>query len=89
MAKSVTVSLNSIVANEYTSYSSICVKVNTNCLMALDLLKMIGEPSTQLMKEMGDEEKERIAKQIERLGESGLRKKTDTLEKATEDNEVG
>ena len=49
---------------------------------------MVGEPSTELMKQMGDEEKARTAKQIKQLGESGLKKKADILQKATEENEV-
>ena len=49
---------------------------------------MVGKPSTQLMKDMGEEEKARIAKQRETLGESGLKEKTVVLDKATEENEV-
>ena len=49
---------------------------------------MIGEPSTQLMKNMGDEEKARTANQVEQLGASGLKEKAGRLQKATEENEV-
>ena len=52
------------------------------------MLQIIGEPSKSLMEEMGKEEKERTAKQAESLGPDGLKKKTERLEKATEDNEV-
>jgi hypothetical protein len=40
------------------------------------------------MKEMGEEEKSRIAKQIEDLGESGLAEKERRLQNAVEENEV-
>ena len=56
--------------------------------MLIIMVQIVGEPSTQLMKDMGDEEKARIAKQIEKLGESGLKEKAVVLEKATEENEV-
>ena len=56
--------------------------------MAKSLLQIIGEPSVEKMKEMGDEEEARISKQVEELGESGLKEKAAILQKATEDNEV-
>lgn len=48
----------------------------------------MGEPSTDLMKEMGQSEKDRIQKQRESLGEEGLKKKAEILEEATDENEV-
>ncbi len=49
---------------------------------------MVGDPSTALMTELGDEVKARVAKRKEELGESGLKEKTNRIQKATEDNEV-
>ena len=40
------------------------------------------------MESMGQEEKDRVAKQREQLGEEGLDEKGDILEKATDENEV-
>jgi hypothetical protein len=40
------------------------------------------------MKEMGNEEKSRIAKQVEDLGKNGLIEMERRLEKAIEENEV-
>ena len=40
------------------------------------------------MEEMGESEKQRVKKQAEALGEEGLKKKAEELEKATEQNEV-
>lgn len=37
---------------------------------------------------MSAEEKERVAEQMERLGEAGMKQKADELEKAIEQNEV-
>ena len=37
---------------------------------------------------MAEEEKQRVAKQREELGEAGLKAKDETLQKATEENEV-
>ncbi|ESO83908.1 hypothetical protein LOTGIDRAFT_222342 [Lottia gigantea] len=49
---------------------------------------IIGEPSIKLMEEMGQTEKDRVAKQRSELRESGLKKMAETLEKATEENEI-
>ncbi|KAK3088334.1 hypothetical protein FSP39_017783 [Pinctada imbricata] len=48
---------------------------------------IIGEPSQSLMESMGKEEKDRVARQREELGEEGLEEKGDTLENAMEENE--
>ncbi len=52
------------------------------------IFQIVGEPSTQLMKEMGDEEKARVAEQVKQLGDAGLKNKGEILQKATEENEV-
>ena len=49
---------------------------------------MVGSPSTELAVKMSAEEKERVAEQMERLGEAGMKQKADELEKAIEQNEV-
>ena len=41
-----------------------------------------------MMKEMAEEEKQRIAEQRKELGEDGLSEKEEALENATDDNEV-
>ncbi|OWF39921.1 uncharacterized protein C05D11.1-like [Mizuhopecten yessoensis] len=46
-----------------------------------------GVPSKTFMEESGQEEKDRVAKQQKHLGEDGLKKLGERLEKATEDNE--
>ncbi|KAL3870528.1 hypothetical protein ACJMK2_038582 [Sinanodonta woodiana] len=46
-----------------------------------------GEPSKALMEEMGKTEAERVALQQKALGEDGLKKMEEILEKATEENE--
>ena len=56
--------------------------------MSSVILKIIGEPSEKLMKSMADEEKARIQKQREELGEDGLKDKEEELENASEENEV-
>ena len=45
-------------------------------------------PSKDLMEEMGDSEKKRIALQVEELGENGLAEKQKELDQAVEENEV-
>lgn len=52
------------------------------------LSQITGEPSANLMTEMSETEKKRVAEQWELLGEEGLNSKRQQLEKATEDNEV-
>ncbi|XP_022082849.1 uncharacterized protein C05D11.1-like [Acanthaster planci] len=49
---------------------------------------ILGEPSQKLAESMMEEEKQRIAKQQEELGEAGLKKAADVVLKATEDNET-
>ena len=50
--------------------------------------QIIGDPSEKLMKEMAEEEKQRVKEQRNTLGETGLKEKQNALEKATEENEV-
>ena len=52
------------------------------------MLQVIGEPSVSLMKSMSREEKERIEKQRNGLGDLGLKRKGKALEEATKRNEV-
>ena len=56
-------------------------------LLAL-FFQIIGEPSSAMMKEMGDTEKQRVVEQRKTLGEKGLAEKAKALEEATQDNEV-
>eukprot|EP00795_Rhopilema_esculentum_P010837 gene10837-19653_t len=49
---------------------------------------IIGNPSEKKMKEMAEEEKQRIEEQRKLLGEDGLSEKEDELENATDENEV-
>ena len=49
---------------------------------------MLGSPNAELAVTMSTEEKERVVRQRERLGEDGMRQKADKLEKAIEQNEV-
>ncbi|XP_064646790.1 uncharacterized protein C05D11.1-like [Lineus longissimus] len=51
-------------------------------------VSIIGNPSQQLMEEMGKVEKERVAKQQEELGQNGLKELEEKLKKATEENEL-
>ncbi|XP_060071887.1 uncharacterized protein C05D11.1-like isoform X2 [Ylistrum balloti] len=46
-----------------------------------------GVPSKSFMEESGQKEKDRVAKQQEQLGEDGMKKLGERLEKATEENE--
>eukprot|EP00112_Aurelia_sp_Birch-Aquarium-sp1_P017903 Seg42.13_Seg42.8 transcript_id=Seg42.13_Seg42.8/GoldUCD/mRNA.D3Y31 product="putative protein C05D11.1" protein_id=Seg42.13_Seg42.8/GoldUCD/D3Y31 len=48
---------------------------------------IIGDPSEKMMKDMAEEEKQRIAEQRKELGEDGLSEKEEALENATDDNE--
>ena len=50
--------------------------------------QIIGDPSKKLADEMAKEEKERVRKQQEVLGEDGLKKKGEILKNAIEQNEV-
>ena len=52
------------------------------------LTQILGEPSISLMKEMGEEEAQRVTKQQEKLGKDGLQKMANRLQQATEENEV-
>ena len=49
---------------------------------------MLGTPSIALAETMAQEEKERLAKQKESLGEAGLKLKGQELEEAIRQNEV-
>ena len=50
--------------------------------------QVLGSPSQDLSEKMSVEEKERIRKQREELGEDGLKIKAIELKKAIEQNEV-
>jgi len=50
--------------------------------------QVIGMPSKDLMEEMGDAEKKRLASQVEKLGQDGLAEKHQELDQAVEENEV-
>lgn len=52
-----------------------------------DSISIQGYPSIEEQQQMAAEEKERIEKQIESLGEDGLKEKAAALEKAIEYNE--
>jgi len=45
-------------------------------------------PSKELMEEMGEAEKKRLAAQAEELGEKGLSERRKELDEAVEENEV-
>jgi len=45
-------------------------------------------PSKDLMEEMGDTEKKRLASQAQELGKNGLAQKQTELDQAVEENEV-
>lgn len=51
-------------------------------------MQVVGSPSAELAAKMSSEEKERINKQREALGEEKLKKKGEELKKAIEQNEV-
>ncbi|XP_033646112.1 uncharacterized protein C05D11.1-like [Asterias rubens] len=57
-------------------------------LTSANSVTIIGEPSQKLAESMAEEEKQRVAKQREELGEAGLKAKDETLQKATEENET-
>lgn len=63
------------------TYSSEGVKI-------FNILQVLGKPSAELASKMSSEEKERVCKQQECLGEEGLREKGQQLEKAIAQNEV-
>ena len=52
------------------------------------MILVVGNPSEEKMKLMGEEEKRRVKRQREQLGEEGLAKKKRILEKALEENSV-
>ena len=54
----------------------------------VNILQVLGKPSAELASKMSSEEKERVCKQQECLGEEGLREKGQQLEKAIAQNEV-
>ena len=49
-------------------------------------ISILGKPSAALSKKLKDEEEARVAEQIKRLGESGLKELTEKLKKAKEEN---
>jgi len=52
------------------------------------MVVVIGEPSEEKMKTSGEEEKQRVATQVQALGKEGLKKKADIVEEAVEKNGV-
>ena len=54
----------------------------------LPYLQVLGKPSAELAAKMSSEEKERVCKQQECLGEEGLRERGQELDKAIAQNEV-
>ncbi|XP_038073979.1 uncharacterized protein C05D11.1-like isoform X2 [Patiria miniata] len=63
-------------------------KLLTDFFITAKSVTILGEPSQKLAESMPEEEKQRVAKQREDLGEAGLKEKTDALLKATEENET-
>ena len=53
------------------------------------MIQIVGEPSNQFMKEMGDDEKKRVEDQCKSLGPEGLQRCKTTLEQSIANNEVG
>ena len=51
-------------------------------------LQVLGKPSAELAAKMSSEEKERVCKQQECLGEEGLKERGQELDKAIAQNEV-
>ncbi|XP_014676544.1 PREDICTED: uncharacterized protein C05D11.1-like isoform X2 [Priapulus caudatus] len=64
------------------------LKLISKYLVEANHVAIIGEPSTELMETMADEEKERVAEQRRRLGKAGLKKLHTNLMEATTENEV-
>jgi len=56
--------------------------------MCIFCVQVIGMPSKELMEEMGEAEKKRLAAQAEELGEKGLSERRKELDEAVEENEV-
>jgi len=56
--------------------------------MCIFCVQVIGMPSKELMEEMGEAEKKRLAAQAEELGENGLSERRKELDEAVEENEV-
>ena len=52
------------------------------------MVVVVADPSDELMQKMGSDEKERVNKQREALGEEGLKEKKMILDKAIAKNEV-
>ena len=52
------------------------------------MVVVVADPSDEFMQVMGNDEKERVKKQIEALGEEGLKEKQVILDKAIVKNEV-
>lgn len=52
------------------------------------MVVVVGDPSEEKMKVMGENEKHRVKRQREDLGEEGLKSKKQMLEKAIEENSV-
>lgn len=63
-------------------------KLLTSYLTSDNYVLVIGEPDKTYMEEFSGREKARLAKQIEKLGNDGLKLCADTLDNAIEENEV-
>ena len=57
-------------------------------ILLFPYLQVLGKPSAELAAKMSSEEKERVCKQQECLGEEGLKERGQELDKAIAQNEV-
>lgn len=64
------------------------LKLLKQYIISQKLVVIIGDPSEDFMKKMGEEEKQRVEKQAACLGEKGLKEKSLCLENALSQNNV-